>query len=263
MIWVIKSVATVRKIYGKNVKNYSKCCSACQYLYCYIGFCKVLMDACNNPINYLRFNTHPATTSYAHEILPAPVLQHVIPNWVITSSLHTGWVSTRIKSKLVPQGLISRNSYEFPQSTHLAQISSACSGVFWKDTHSNLVETRLMQVCFKSSTAPDGFHKRRNKHSRILALPQSSHSWPGVNTLLFAISPALRCWIPHDPLLPLLKRRLKRQKLQCERLKSQLTYQGPSTTVYHGTISSSQTAIPSEPDVRNSVGKRCIPGSFF
>ncbi len=28
MIWVIKSVATVRKIYGKNVKNYSKCSSA-------------------------------------------------------------------------------------------------------------------------------------------------------------------------------------------------------------------------------------------
>ncbi len=57
---------------------------------CYIGFCKVLMDACKNPINYLRFNNHPATTSYAHEILQAPVLQHVIPNWVITSSLPTG-----------------------------------------------------------------------------------------------------------------------------------------------------------------------------
>jgi hypothetical protein len=50
----------------------------------------VLMDACKNPINYLRFNNHPATTSYAHEILQAPVLQHVIPNWVITSSLPTG-----------------------------------------------------------------------------------------------------------------------------------------------------------------------------
>jgi hypothetical protein len=160
---------------------------------------------------------------------------------------------------LVLQGVISWNSYEF---LHLAQISSAYSGVFWKDTHSNLVETRLMQVCFKSSAAPDGFHKQRNKHSTILALAQSSHSWPGVNTLLFAISPALRCWIPHDPLLPLLRRRLKHQKLQLERLKYQPTYQSQSTTVYHGTISSSQTAIPSEPDVRNSVGKRCIPGSF-
>ncbi len=160
---------------------------------------------------------------------------------------------------LVLQRVISWNSYEF---LHLAQISSAYSGVLWKDTHSNLVETRLMQVCFNSSTAPDGFHKRRNKHSTILALPQSSHSWPGVKTLLFAISPALGCWIPHDSLLPLLRRRVKHQKLQLERLKSQPTYRSQSATVYHGTISSSQTAIPSEPDVRNSVGKRCTPGSF-
>jgi hypothetical protein len=29
MIWIIKSVATVRKIYGKNVENHSKCCSGC------------------------------------------------------------------------------------------------------------------------------------------------------------------------------------------------------------------------------------------
>ncbi len=160
---------------------------------------------------------------------------------------------------VVLQGVISWNSYEF---LDLAQISSAYSGVFWKDTHSNLVETRLMQVCFKPSTAPDGFHKQRNKHSTISALPQCSHSWPSVNTLLFVISPALGCWIPHDPLLPLLERRLKHQKLQLERLKSQPTYQSQSTTVYHGTISSSQTAIHWEPDVRNSVGKRCIPGSF-
>jgi hypothetical protein len=27
MIRIIKSVATVRKIYGKNVENYSECCS--------------------------------------------------------------------------------------------------------------------------------------------------------------------------------------------------------------------------------------------
>jgi hypothetical protein len=38
----------------------------------------------------VRINTHPATTSYAHEILRAPVLQHVIPNRVITSSRSTG-----------------------------------------------------------------------------------------------------------------------------------------------------------------------------
>ncbi len=160
---------------------------------------------------------------------------------------------------LVLQGVIPWNSYEF---LHLAQMSSAYSGVFWKGTHSNLVETRLMQVCFKSSTAPDGFHKRRNNHSTILALPQSSHSRPSVNTLLFVISAGLRCWIPHDPLLPLLERSPMHQKLQLERLKSQPTYQSQSTTVYHGTISSSQTAIPSEPDVRNSVGKRCIPERF-
>jgi hypothetical protein len=33
-----------------------------------------------------------------------------------------------------------------------------------------------MQVCFKSSTAPDGFHKRRNKHSTIFTLCVLSRS---------------------------------------------------------------------------------------
>jgi hypothetical protein len=85
--------------------------------------------------------------------------------------------------------------------------------VFWKDTHTNLVETRSMPLCFQSSTAPDGCHMRRNKHSTILTLPQSSHSWPSVNTLLFVSWLALGCWTPHDPLLPLLERRRKHQKL--------------------------------------------------
>jgi hypothetical protein len=40
---------------------------------------------------------------------------------------------------LVLQGVISWNSYEF---LHLAEISSVSSGVFSKDTHTNLVETR-------------------------------------------------------------------------------------------------------------------------
>ncbi len=42
------------------------------------------------PYQLSEVQCSPDTTSYAHEILQAPVLQHVIPNWVITSSLPTG-----------------------------------------------------------------------------------------------------------------------------------------------------------------------------